>query len=97
MYIFSVHQKHLRNPTTAFKLGPTEFSAKTFTVRRETTASRLGRIVFIAQDFDCTQRHDQVGGDNFLEDRRTYIKRIRKCDLQEEEDTSPTVLVPIKS
>ena len=32
MYSFSVHGKHLRNPTTSSILGPIELSAKIFTV-----------------------------------------------------------------
>jgi hypothetical protein len=44
MYSFSMQGKHLRYPTDAFRLGPIEFSAKIFTVRRD--VFKLVRIVF---------------------------------------------------
>ena len=45
MYSFSVHGKHLRNPTTSSRLVPIELSAKIFTVRIAKVVEIL-RIIF---------------------------------------------------
>jgi hypothetical protein len=50
MYSFSVQGKHLRNLTTSSRLGPTECSAKIFTVRR-------GQVKLVGIIFWMTGEH----------------------------------------
>ena len=50
MYSFSVQGKHLRNLTTSSRSGPTDCSAKIFTVRR-------GRVKLVGIIFWMTGEH----------------------------------------
>ena len=80
MYSFSVQGKHLRNRTTVSRLGPIEFSAKTFTERRD-EVKLVGIILWSRTEVHAS---------------RKILLVVTKCEFQEEEDSSTsTVMAPI--
>jgi hypothetical protein len=58
-------------------LGPIEFSAKTFTVRRDTTAPRFGRIEFTAKTLTARRERIKLVGILFW---RTDIHTLRELE-----------------
>ena len=80
MYSFSVQGKHLRNQTTISRLGPIEFSAKTFTEHRD-EVKLVGIILWSRTEVHAS---------------RKILLVVTKCVFQEEEDSSTSmVMAPI--